>query len=248
MPLPSTSAVEHRRQTTYRQRALFLIGAAPFVVLAHIVDVAQAGGANWGALALRLVWAFLLLSVAWALRRMSARGLRVVVSVACFGTAVIYLALIWLTGRSGSPLYSFAYALGLMLPIVVFDLLGVALASSALLLGGVAAMAVLDRATTVATVGWVHVSVFVFAAGWLLGLAFRRTQNDSERLIFELREAAANVKTLKGLLPVCAWCHKVRDDDGYWQRIDAYIAAHSEAEFTHCMCPECYERKYAETR
>lgn len=248
MPLPSTSTVEHRRQTTYRQRALFLIGASPFVVLAHAVEIAQARGPNWPALGLRLVWALLLLSVAWALRRASLPRLRATVTVACLGTAAIYLALTWMTGRSESPLFSFAFVLGLLMPIVVFDLLWVALLCSALLVGSASAMTFFDGKPAIAVIGWAHVGVVVLAAAWLLGLAFRRTQNDNERLIEELREAAANVKTLKGLLPVCAWCHKIRDDDGYWQRIDAYIAAHSEAEFTHCMCPECYERRYPESR
>jgi hypothetical protein len=244
--LPSPSVFEHRRKSTYRQRSLFLIGAAPLVVLAHAVDVAQAGGANWAALALRLAWALVLLSVAWALRRATLPRLRAVVVAACMATAPIYLALIWLTGRSSSPLFSFAFGLGLVLPIVVFDMLPVALVSSALLLGGASAMTFFDRMPTIAVLGWTHVAVVVFAAAWLLGLAFRRTQNDNERLIQDLREALANVKTLKGLLPVCAWCHKVRDDDGYWQRIDAYVSAHSEAEFTHSMCPECYARRYPE--
>lgn len=248
MRLPSISTVEHRHRTTYRQRALFLFGAAPFAVLAHPVDVLQSQGSNWPALALRLLWAALLLSTGWALRRATPLLLRIFATVACLGTAAIYLALIWLTGRSQSPLFTFAFVLGLMLPIVVYELLGVALVSSALLLGGASAMAILDGAPRIAVIGWTHIGAFVLAASWLLGSAFRRTQSDNERLIRELRDALANVKTLKGLLPVCAWCHKVRVDDGYWQRIDAYIAEHSEAELTHCMCPECFERRYSETK
>jgi PAS domain S-box-containing protein len=64
------------------------------------------------------------------------------------------------------------------------------------------------------------------------------------RLVAELREALAKVKTLSGLLPVCAWCKKIRDDAGYWQRIETYLAEHSGATFTHAMCPECRAREF----
>lgn len=58
-------------------------------------------------------------------------------------------------------------------------------------------------------------------------------------LITELQEALEQVKTLKGLIPICASCKKVRDDKGFWKRIEAYVSTHSEAEFTHGYCPEC---------
>lgn len=62
----------------------------------------------------------------------------------------------------------------------------------------------------------------------------------------ELEEALAKVKTLEGLLPICAWCKKVRNDTGYWEQIERYISAHSNAAFTHGVCPEC-EKKLNET-
>ena len=58
----------------------------------------------------------------------------------------------------------------------------------------------------------------------------------------QLAEALDRLQTLKGLLPICAWCKKVRDDDGYWTQVEAYVARHSKAEFTHCICPSCYDR------
>lgn len=64
------------------------------------------------------------------------------------------------------------------------------------------------------------------------------------RLILELEEVLAEVKTLSGLLPICASCKKIRDDQGYWQQVEAYIEAHSEAEFSHGFCPDCLERLY----
>lgn len=62
---------------------------------------------------------------------------------------------------------------------------------------------------------------------------------ERERLLAELQDALANVRKLSGLLPICAWCKKVRDDQGYWSEIDAYVHAHSDARFSHGICPEC---------
>jgi hypothetical protein len=59
------------------------------------------------------------------------------------------------------------------------------------------------------------------------------------RLITELEAALANVKALSGLLPICAWCKKIRDDKGYWQQVEVYVTEHSEADFSHGICPEC---------
>ena len=54
-----------------------------------------------------------------------------------------------------------------------------------------------------------------------------------------IQETLATVKTLRGLLPICAACKKIRGDNGYWNQLEAYIEAHSDAEFTHGLCPEC---------
>jgi len=54
-----------------------------------------------------------------------------------------------------------------------------------------------------------------------------------------LQRSQENVRRLHGLLPICAWCKKVRDDDGYWREIEVYVRSHSEADFTHGLCPEC---------
>jgi len=60
----------------------------------------------------------------------------------------------------------------------------------------------------------------------------------------ELREALAHVKTLSGLLPICMYCKKIRDDHGYWERIESYIATHTDAFFSHGLCPECFKAHY----
>lgn len=62
----------------------------------------------------------------------------------------------------------------------------------------------------------------------------------------ELREALTQVKRLQGLFPICSGCKRIRDDDGYWNQIEVYISDHSEAEFSHSICPECISRLYPE--
>jgi CheY-like chemotaxis protein len=59
--------------------------------------------------------------------------------------------------------------------------------------------------------------------------------------VAELKEALVNVKTLGGLLPICSYCKKIRDDQNYWQQVESYVGKHSEAKFSHSICPQCYE-------
>ena len=65
-----------------------------------------------------------------------------------------------------------------------------------------------------------------------------------ENLIQDLRDSFEKIKTLRGLLPICSSCKKIRDDKGYWNQIETYIATHSEAEFSHGLCPACAEKLY----
>jgi PAS domain S-box-containing protein len=67
----------------------------------------------------------------------------------------------------------------------------------------------------------------------------KQAEAEREQLINELKTALADVKTLSGLLPICASCKKIRDDNGYWQQVEGYIQKHSDAKFTHGMCPDC---------
>jgi hypothetical protein len=71
-----------------------------------------------------------------------------------------------------------------------------------------------------------------------------RAQEERERLIVELQGALAEVRTLSGLLPICASCKKIRDDQGYWNRIEDYVSSHSKATFSHGICPECAKKLY----
>ena len=74
----------------------------------------------------------------------------------------------------------------------------------------------------------------------------KKNERERERLIMELTEALANVKTLSGLLPICSSCKKIRDDKGYWNRLETYIETRTEADFTHGICPDCARKLYPE--
>ena len=74
--------------------------------------------------------------------------------------------------------------------------------------------------------------------------AKKHWEAEREQLIVELQEALANVKRLGGLLPICAACKKIRDDQGYWNQVEVFIHEHSEAAFTHSICPDCFTKMY----
>ncbi len=72
----------------------------------------------------------------------------------------------------------------------------------------------------------------------------KELESERERLIAELKQALSKVKTLSGFLPICASCKKIRNDEGYWQQIEAYIRENTDADFSHGLCPECAEKLY----
>ena len=72
----------------------------------------------------------------------------------------------------------------------------------------------------------------------------KRAEEERERLILQLQDAMAKIKVLRGLLPICASCKKIRDDTGYWKRLEDYITDRSEAQFTHGICSECSRKLY----
>jgi PAS domain S-box-containing protein len=71
-----------------------------------------------------------------------------------------------------------------------------------------------------------------------------RVEKDKERLISDLRQALRSIKTLRGLLPICSSCKRIRNDRGYWEQVEIYIRDHSEADFSHGLCPECARKLY----
>jgi PAS domain S-box-containing protein len=106
--------------------------------------------------------------------------------------------------------------------------------------------------------GFVHVSVTISPikdeSGKLIGAStiarditnWKQMEAEREKLISELQEALEKVKMLSGLLPICAHCKKIRDDQGSWQQVESYIHNHSEAVFSHAICPECAKKFYPE--
>jgi len=69
-------------------------------------------------------------------------------------------------------------------------------------------------------------------------------EEDKQKLLNKLQDALSQVKTLNGLLPICSNCKKIRDDKGYWQQVESYIQKHTDATFTHGVCPECFPKLY----
>ena len=85
----------------------------------------------------------------------------------------------------------------------------------------------------------------IFYTGIIRDISDRkRVEEERGKLLLDLQDALAKVKTLSGLLPICSACKKIRDDKGYWNKIESYIRDHSEAEFTHSICPECSKKLY----
>ncbi|MBS3917294.1 MAG: PAS domain S-box protein [Deltaproteobacteria bacterium] len=74
----------------------------------------------------------------------------------------------------------------------------------------------------------------------------RRAEEEREKIVHELKESMGKVKLLSGFIPICASCKKIRDDKGFWEQVEVYIRDHSEAEFSHGICPECFKKLYPE--
>lgn len=74
----------------------------------------------------------------------------------------------------------------------------------------------------------------------------KRAQQEREKLIGELQEALKEIKTLRGILPICSYCKKIRNDKGYWEKVEVYIHKHSHADISHGICPECMKIHFPE--
>jgi len=105
---------------------------------------------------------------------------------------------------------------------------------------------VISEAFSVSMLPWGLAFMILGALIGLLCGKIMQIDEEKSKLIIELQKALERVKTLSGLLPICASCKKIRDDQGYWNQIEAYIAQHSEAEFSHGICPQCAKKLYPE--
>jgi PAS domain S-box-containing protein len=75
----------------------------------------------------------------------------------------------------------------------------------------------------------------------------KKLEKDREELIHSLQYALSEIKVLKGIIPICSYCHSIRNDEGAWSRLEAYISEHSDAQFSHGVCPECLISARSET-
>lgn len=71
-----------------------------------------------------------------------------------------------------------------------------------------------------------------------------KAEREKEKLIVELQKALVEVKMLSGMLPICTFCKKIRNDEGYWQQIETFIQEHSTAQFSHSICSDCMKKYY----
>jgi DNA-binding response OmpR family regulator len=78
--------------------------------------------------------------------------------------------------------------------------------------------------------------------------ALRKKEKEQQELISKLQAAAAEIKTLKGLIPICASCKKIRNDEGFWDQLETYFSKHTDALFTHGLCPDCADKYRAELK
>ncbi len=101
------------------------------------------------------------------------------------------------------------------------------------------------------TVGAVDYLTKPFESAELLARAnthieLKRARDKERELIVQLKEALTRVKQLSGMIPICSRCKKIRDDEGFWQRVEEYLEAHSEAQLTHSLCPDCVIKLFPE--
>ena len=104
----------------------------------------------------------------------------------------------------------------------------------------------ISRALSISMLPWSLAFTMLGAVIGILWAKILQADEEKSKIIIELQKALDRVKTLSGLLPICASCKKVRDDQGYWNQIEAYIEAYSEAQFSHGICPECAKKLYPE--
>jgi hypothetical protein len=112
------------------------------------------------------------------------------------------------------------------------------------------AMIVLQRYQTLEMESFIAVSLFLVTALTAFSIrrliAFRRVNAVLVKRNAELEKAMIEITELRGLIPICSVCKKIRDDEDSWHQLEAYIESHSHAEFTHGICPECMNALYPE--
>ena len=112
--------------------------------------------------------------------------------------------------------------------------------------GGTGALSIVLQSFSVRMLPWsLSFALFNCVIGLYYG-SIKAEKLAREKLIASLQKALADVQTLSGMLPICAWCIKVRNDQGYWQKIEAYFKSRSDLDFTHAICDDCARKQFPE--
>jgi hypothetical protein len=170
--------------------------------------------------------------------------------VMSFGTASVYLLTAWLLCRHApSDNKALYYFTSFMLTIanvalLVRSILWLLFVPEARLFTHNVSQTVYLLIAIFSQIGWTF--GFVMMNGQRMEDDLRESRAELSGANNDLAMALKEVKQLSGLLPICSHCKQIRDDKGYWQRIESYIGAHSEAEFTHSICPDCAKKFYPE--
>ena len=85
--------------------------------------------------------------------------------------------------------------------------------------------------------------IFGFICGEIIA-RLKKTQEENTKLINGLQQSLREIKTLRGIIPICASCKNIRDDKGFWNKVESYLKKHSEVEFSHGICPDCARKLY----
>jgi hypothetical protein len=260
--LPPDTDLEVLRKI-YLLNLIILLGTI-FLTLLGLLAFAQKAYMLFAAdflILLFLVWLF------FYLRRTSYHSFVILIGTAT--TGIFYLFLVAHGGVSNTAfLWVYTY------PLVALFLLGSRLGSLAsfLLLGLMCIVFALGGSVTYFasysvdlilrfTTSYITVTLFAFVmervrlitqnrlriSNTRLGEAvesLEKAHREKDNLILELQQTIDEVKTLKGIIPICASCKKIRDDSGYWQQVEQYVKNHSNAEFSHGICPECAKVLY----
>ena len=168
----------------------------------------------------------------------------------CFtALGLAYLLALWKQGRTRDRLGPLDWihvpitfiVLAVLLSLWHWTVTQLASSRSLTVAAGEAALAV-ALAGGVAAGFMVRMSALAFRSR----VALQEANGSLQRAVEQLTGALADVKTLTGLLPICAWCKRVREDGGYWSQVEAYVARHTDAEFSHGACPECEDKVMAD--
>ncbi|MEJ2696997.1 MAG: hypothetical protein P8013_10150 [Candidatus Sulfobium sp.] len=149
------------------------------------------------------------------------------------GLSVFYLA----------PIALCAWYIGRKAGLLMSVLSAVTMAGSMYLTGYVAGVGHRGYLADLWTL-FLRISFYLIVVFLLSGL--KESFEEQRRLVSELKKALNEIKTLSGFLPICASCKKIRDDRGYWYEVEKYVSEHSDAQFSHGLCPDCAEKLYPE--